>query len=130
MPSERFPPDDPRQWLARAKSDLAIAAADIEDAYLEDLCFHAQQAAEKSLKSLFLHLGVPFPRIHDLTELVRRLEEAGQIVPSGVRESVRLTDYAVGARYPGVSEIVTEEEWREAVALAREVLHWVEHLLL
>jgi hypothetical protein len=28
-------------WLARAKGDLAIAAADLpEGAFLEDLCFH------------------------------------------------------------------------------------------
>jgi hypothetical protein len=38
--------------------------------YLEDLCFDAQQAAEKALKALLLHRRVNFPRIHDLTELL------------------------------------------------------------
>ena len=44
---ERLPPDDPREWLNRAKSNLAIAKNRVTDAYLEDLCFEAQQAADK-----------------------------------------------------------------------------------
>ena len=47
-PLERFPPDDPREWLNRAKSNLAQARARVPGAYLEDLCFGAQQAAEKA----------------------------------------------------------------------------------
>ena len=33
---ERFPPDDPREWLNRARSNLALAKNRIPDAYLED----------------------------------------------------------------------------------------------
>ena len=46
---ERFPPDDPREWLNRARSNLALAKNRIPDAYLEDLCSEAQQAAERSI---------------------------------------------------------------------------------
>jgi len=41
---ERHPPDDPREWLNRARSDLLLAKSYEEGIYLEDLCFHAQQA--------------------------------------------------------------------------------------
>ena len=34
---ERFPPDDPHEWLNRARSNLAIAKSRIAAAYLEDL---------------------------------------------------------------------------------------------
>ncbi len=34
----RYPPDDPREWLNRARSDLALAAAQGAGVYLEDLC--------------------------------------------------------------------------------------------
>ena len=44
-PPERFPPDDPREWLNRARSNLAMAKNRVPDAYLEDLCFEAQRAA-------------------------------------------------------------------------------------
>ncbi len=43
---ERFPPDDPREWLNRARSNLVRAKNRIPGAYLEDLCFDAQQALD------------------------------------------------------------------------------------
>jgi HEPN domain-containing protein len=41
-------------WIRRAKSNLAIAKAGkpTGDVLYEDLCFDAQQAAEKALKAL------------------------------------------------------------------------------
>ena len=50
--TERYPPDDPREWISRARSDLRLAAAAPEGVYVEDLCFHIQQAAEKAIKRL------------------------------------------------------------------------------
>ena len=48
-PPERFPPDDPREWLNRARSNLVRAQHRIPGAYLEDLCFDAQQAAGEAV---------------------------------------------------------------------------------
>ena len=42
-PPERYPPDDHREWLNRAKSNLAMAKSRVPEVYLEDLCFEAQQ---------------------------------------------------------------------------------------
>ena len=39
MPPERFPPDDPREWLNRAKSNLAMAKNRAPGIYSEGLCF-------------------------------------------------------------------------------------------
>jgi HEPN domain-containing protein len=47
----RFPPDDPREWLNRARSHLRRAAEPLKGVYLEDLCYDAQQAAEKAIKA-------------------------------------------------------------------------------
>jgi HEPN domain-containing protein len=41
----------------------------------------------------------------------------------------RLTNYAVEARYPRLAEPVTPEEYEIAVALAEEVIRWVEKAL-
>jgi HEPN domain-containing protein len=51
MAATRFPPDDPREWLNRARSNLRRAAVRAEGVYLEDLCYDAQQAAEKAIKA-------------------------------------------------------------------------------
>jgi HEPN domain-containing protein len=126
MPPSRLPPDDPREWLNRARSNLAQAGVKKPEIYLEDLCFQAQQAAEKALKALLLHKGAPFPHVHDLADLVGLLQRDGIFIPQIIRESVKLTDYAVEARYPGMSEPVTDAEYLEALALAQRVIRWVE----
>ena len=126
MPSERFPPDDPREWLNRARSNLSRAKAKIPDAYLEDLCFDAQQAAEKAIKAVLLKKGVAFPYVHDLARLLTLLGEAGEEIPEAVRRAEDLTRYAVVTRYPGLAEPVTEAHYQEAVARAEAVVQWAE----
>ena len=114
------------RWLRRAKSNLAIARMDKrEDVMLEDLCFEAQQAAEKALKALLIDLSGDYPRTHAFTRLLTRLE-AYLTVPRAVREVVELSDYAVQMRYPGDYYPVSEEEYQRAVELAARVLRWVE----
>src|SRR5437660_1605324 len=73
MARKRLPPHDPREWLNRARSNLIRAQHVRPDVYLEDLCFDAQQAAEKAIKSVFIHRGQSFPYIHDLANLLKRL---------------------------------------------------------
>ena len=124
MPHERLPPDQPLEWLHRARSDLAIASASVEGAYLEDLCYHAQQCAEKALKAVLLHRRGAFPYIHDLAELVNQVQQLGVLIPDDVRNAVVLTDFSVEGRYPGFDEPVTEDQWREASRLATSVLEW------
>lgn len=109
MSGTRFPPTDPREWLNRARSNLvqASAGARLAEIYLEDLCFQAQQAAEKALKAVLIALNLRFPYTHDLATLLSLLEQAGEPVPAQLREAARLSGYAVVARYPGVTEPVT-----------------------
>ena len=97
--------------------------------YLEDLCFDAQQAAEKAIKAFLVHRGVRFPYVHDLTALLTLVEQGERAVPQSIRQSARLTRYAVATRYPGVSEPVTQKEYEEALILAEDVVHWVEGIL-
>jgi HEPN domain-containing protein len=118
MQPERLPPDDPREWLNRALSNLIRTKTEAPGVYLEDLCFDAQQAAEKALKALLIHREVTFPYSYDLAELLTLLQQTGEAIPEAVKEAGRLTRFAVGTRYPGVAEPVTHEEYQKAVAIA------------
>jgi HEPN domain-containing protein len=129
MPPDRLPPDDPREWLNRSHSDLALAQVQVSDVRLEDLCFHAQQAVEKSLKALLLHRKIRFPYVHNLSELMSLLEKDGLNLPEFVCEAARLTEYAVEARYPGLGEPIMPDEYQEAIFLAKQVMDWVEGLI-
>ena len=125
-PRERLSPDDPREWLNRARSNLALAKNRVPDAYLEDLCFEAQQAAEKAIKSRMIKLDIEFPYVHDLARLLSLLEEAGESVPGIVRRAGELTPYAMFTRYPAPVRPVTQEEYRSAVEIAQAVIQWAE----
>jgi HEPN domain-containing protein len=126
--SERYPPDDPREWINRAYSDLAIAKADIHNAYIEDLCYHTQQAVEKAVKSLLLKYDVEFPYVHNIAQLLTLLEEAGQEIPEFVRESEKLTRFAVFARYPGIVPI-KRLEYEKSILIAESVVKWAENII-
>ena len=126
MPRERFAPDDPREWLNRARSNLAQASVRLPEVYLEDLCFQAQQAAEKAIKAVFIARKTPFPYVHDLARLLTLLEEAGETVPEEVRSAARLSRFAVEPRYPGFGRPISEEEYQALVGVAREVVRWAE----
>jgi HEPN domain-containing protein len=126
MSLDRRPPDDPREWLNRARSNLVRAQAMLPGVYLEDLCFDAQQASEKAIKAVLLARGAAFPPIHDLARLLTILDETGAPVSPAIADAARLTRYAVASRYPGVSEPVTTEEHQRAVAIAAAVVQWAE----
>ncbi|WP_272501977.1 HEPN domain-containing protein [Salinibacter ruber] len=130
MPSgKRRRPDDPWAWMDRARSNLIRARQRLPNVYLEDLCFDAQQAAEKALKALCIERGIEFPYVHDLARLVTLLQDEGQPVPDAVREAGRLTRYAVLTRYPGLDDPVNEDDYERAVAIAERVVEWVEDRL-
>ncbi len=124
-PSERYSPDDHREWLNRAKSNLALAKNRVPGAYLEDLCFEAQQAAEKAIKSKLISLDIEFPYVHDLARLLSLVEEAGVDVPDAVQIAGQLTPYATVTRYPSPVRAVTEDEYLAAVSVADAVVQWV-----
>lgn len=50
MVAERFAPDDPREWLNRARSSLARAKANLPEIYLRTFAFDSQQAVEKAVR--------------------------------------------------------------------------------
>jgi HEPN domain-containing protein len=118
------------EWAAKAEEDLKTAAHTLKlgaSCPTPMVCFHAQQAAEKYLKAYLVYQGTPFPKTHDIEELVARVPNRAR--PSlTVEEQALLTEYAVGPRYPGWKDVPLGEA-RRAVALARRVRKHVRSLL-
>ena len=108
---------------------LAAADRDIEILQLmhdstggpdEIFGFHAQQAAEKSLKAWLALLGEVYPLTHDLDALIERL--SGRNADVGrYRELAVYSAFAVQFRYEGMTE---------GISIDREhALHLVSALL-
>lgn len=130
MPSDKRVHGTPADWLARARGDLAIARTSLpEGGYYEDLCFHAQQAAEKAIKAVYLHQKMVFRYTHDLDALLTGLLQQGMVIPQEVRESVFLTLFAWETRYPGLGQPVSLDEYQEAIRKAEVVVAWAEQVL-
>jgi HEPN domain-containing protein len=112
-PGARRHPSDPEAWLARAQSNLRIAELGSAQpgVFLEDLCFEAQQAAEKGLKAVCVSHGVDVPRTRSLVIMVDTLEQEGLQIPPEVKDAAGLTAYAVQAWYPDWGEAVTVAEY-------------------
>lgn len=126
MPPEPEEPGSPAHWLRHARGDLAYATAPLPPGGLLEIpCFHAQQAAEKSIKAVLIALEVSFPRTHNLKTLLEWLPDDVEL-PEDVEDAAILTEYAVSTRYPSDSEPIDDDEYRKAVEHARCVLRWAE----
>ena len=118
------------EWLRYAQSDLVYSRVSCPPGgLLETLCFHAQQAVEKALKAVLIHLEIPFPKTHNINTLLELLSQTMD-VPDEVKNATILTDYAVISRYPSEYEAVSQEEYQESVNLAAEVLKWAKSIIV
>lgn len=122
-------PSSPQAWIERAESSLALARMQGEGIDLEDLCYQAQQSAEKALKAVFLARGARYPYSHNIDLLLQGLEALGLEIPEPVDSATQLTRYAVDTRYPAFFDPVSEAEYRQALRMAEAVLAWVRSLL-
>jgi HEPN domain-containing protein len=128
MPLDPPAPGSPEDWLRHARSDLVLAQQrQVPEVLLAALCFHAQQAVEKSLKAVLVQRGVAFPYTHDLARLITLVKSGGLPWPEELEAAAALTVYAAGSRYPGPAGEITDEEYSQAIALAKDVLDWVEN---
>ncbi len=127
-PDRKRLPASPEEWLVHALSDLKLAklGKENQDILHQQICFHAQQAAEKAFKAVLLFRKVDFPLTHDIEELMDICDKAGIALPSDLSDAGILTPYAVETRYPGYWVEITEGEVDEAIKLAEKVVNWAE----
>lgn len=114
--------EDVRRWLRYAQEDLTGAESSLARADMapRHVCWLAQQAAEKSVKSILVYLQVDFPKSHDLEALCRLVPEGWGIETQDL-DLASLSEWAVEARYPGEWPEATSADARQALQTARLV---------
>jgi HEPN domain-containing protein len=120
-----------KNWLFRANEDIAVIDnlinAGIEN-YTSTICFHAQQATEKFLKTFLVYHDVDFPRTHDLDFLLLECKK----INKGAFQDINLkslSEFGVSVRYPDDFYIPTVSEAVEYHQVAKEVKETVEELV-
>ena len=112
-----------REWVRYADDDLTYARHGLgikEQCPFRLVAYHAQQCAEKYLKSYLVLAGVDFPYAHDIERLLSLCGSAGASV-DGLLGAAELTPHAVVARYPGEADEVVRTDAERAVQLAELV---------
>jgi HEPN domain-containing protein len=122
------PPEDvarqlARDWLAKAETDLLVCEqlAHQGVAFSEAVAFHAQQAAEKSLKALLVSRQMEFPKTHDMERLLELVGSGDEPLAELLSAAAELTPYGVEYRYPGEYPPVSVDAAVASVAVARRV---------
>lgn len=120
-----------REWVNKAENDLKAAAFTLEldeECPTDTVCFHAEQVVEKYLKALLVFNGTPFPKTHNIEDIMA-------LLPPNCRPKLddkdqdRLTEYATVIRYPGDYEQISLEEAKKTVRIARRVRTQIRKLL-
>jgi HEPN domain-containing protein len=91
--------------LAMAKKDLS-ALAGMHDSHIfsdEIFGFHAQQVIEKCCKAWIALSNQKYPFTHDLSLLLKQLEESGFQV-ADLWDYTEMTAFAMNIRYEGIDE--------------------------
>lgn len=118
-------------WLTKARRDLDSAHRLVGDVppYRDTASYHCQQAAEKALKAFLTAAEVSFPKTHDLTVLVGLAAAHDNELAVLADAAIGLTPYATFFRYPAAASEPSDEDVREALTFAREVLDAVRRRL-
>lgn len=114
-------------WIKKAEKDLLAAEHELSfpNGVTESICFHCQQAVEKFLKAYLVFLGIPFTKTHEIGELVTKCENKDKEISAFKEVADKLTDYAIGVRYPEQLLEPTSEEAKEAFEIANKMRRFI-----
>ena len=112
-----------RGWLLRAAEDLRAGRHDLTATppLLNDVAFHAQQCAEKTMKAFLVYRQHAFRRTHNLTELGGAVARLNPQLADLMRNASLLTEFAWRFRYPGDLTIISPADALRAIETAERV---------
>jgi len=120
-------------WLKLAAEDLASARVLLKENIYNQVCFHAQQGAEKSLKAL-IELKAKVPKEHNLSKLFKICKESGYRL-SQFREDMEYLDmFYTSTRYPFVVGVLPagsplKEDAEKSLTIVNNIYQFCEDLL-
>ena len=114
------------EWIRRAEQDYKMGLYALKHASLsEQACFHAEQLAEKYLKSFLMVREVKFPKTHHLLTLVRLCSEQEASFDELKESTLFLDQLYLESRYPSELHAFTPQESKKAFQLAKRIRKFV-----
>jgi HEPN domain-containing protein len=118
--------DSALEWLRFAQMDLSSAEylLPMRQCPTDIICYHCQQSAEKSLKSILILNSIFPPKIHNLKELCNLCKPYIAEFETIEEKCSNLNKYSIRPRYPHEIEI-TNVQLQKAITDAKMVLEYV-----
>jgi len=116
-------------WMRQAVKDLRHAKNSLENEDFEWSCFAAQQAAEKSLKALYQHLGGDSFG-HSVLRMLKDLPKEVKPEKALLQKGADLDKFYIATRYPNgfdwgaPMDYFTKEDAEKAIADADAVIQY------
>ena len=109
------------EWVQKAEGDYTVAqqSEQGQNPVNDVICFLAQQCVEKYLKAWLQEANIPFPRTHDLQELLNLIVGTLPAWDAWGEDFSKLSEHAVDPRYPG--KFATADETAHAMHICNEV---------
>ncbi len=82
---------------------------------------------EKYVKGYLVFLGIPFPKSHEIGELITLCEQKDSDISEFKEEADMLTDYAVEIRYPDDYVQIKRSDAEDALKIAAKVKAYILH---
>lgn len=124
---------DAKEWLTYAEADLGVAKHLFRTYYpkpLAIICYHCQQAAEKSVKTIIVLHGSQggMPKRHDILLLLNQIKNMVRVDSKFYDYADTLAPYGVAMRYP--NELQLEERHAEkAIDMADNFVVWAKNMI-
>jgi HEPN domain-containing protein len=118
------------EWVQKAEGDFLTAKREYrarKAPNYDAVCFHAQQTAEKYLKSVLQEKGVNIPRTHSLADLLALLIKLDPAFLQIQPEINVMEGYATQFRYPGLT--AEKQEAKDALSGCDRVREFVRGML-
>ncbi len=124
-----------KEWLRFAQDDLRSAEVLLKEEIFNEVCFHAQQCAEKGIKAFLVLQDQVVPKTHRLIDL---LEEAIKLDPkleAMRKDCIILDQYYIPTRYPDAvigskpSGLPSRQDAQEAFQIAKSIFQRVQSSL-
>ena len=135
MSSKHYADTYPQEMLSIAKRDYDAANRLNNDTtypkLIEAICYHSQQAIEKSIKSILAYHDIKFRKTHDIDLLLTLCKD---FLPSDFagldkEKADRVTSYASDSRYPESPADLDENDLKFALNTAKKAIAEAEQLI-
>ncbi len=108
--------EESRYWFEQAQSDLRASQHSLVSRDFDWSCFQAQQAVEKSFKSLYLERFADLKKVHDLVFLAQKL----YVPVEYIEFCVWLNKVYIEARYPDVGGLIPAKRFSEDDSIPKD----------